>query len=244
MEWASLIQKLTMAGVISAVLCAIPSYSYSDTVYTAIDRNDEAMSGGPVEKFPESHFGMAPTRGFASRQVIEMETPDEVLSGSRSPASMEFASGGSSGTRRELIPPPARNLAPSVDPVAEQPHTDFASAVARNGVQEVAVIASDLGFFPKTIFVSRDVPVRMFVTGSSKNTLCIMMDSFQVRKQVRSQKIEEIAFTPGTPGKFRFYCPVNGMEGTLVVKELSTDRTYGQGRALTRVTASSDPVGN
>ena len=35
----------------------------------------------------------------------------------------------------------------------------------------------------------------MFVTGSSKNTLCIMMDSFQVRKQVRSQKIEEITFT-------------------------------------------------
>jgi plastocyanin domain-containing protein len=94
------------------------------------------------------------------------------------------------------------------------------SVVARKGVQEVALIASDLGFFPKTLFVSRDVPVRMYVTGSSKSTLCIMMDSFQVRKQVRSQKIEEITFTPNVPGKYRFYCPVNGMEGTMVVKEL------------------------
>ena len=49
-----------------------------------------------------------------------------------------------------------------------------------------------------------------------------MMDSFQVRKQVRAQKIEEITFTPSTPGQYRFYCPVNGMEGTMIVKELAS----------------------
>ncbi len=96
------------------------------------------------------------------------------------------------------------------------------ASMARKGVQEVSVIAGDLGFFPKTIFVTRDVPVRLFVTGASKNTLCLMMDSFQVRKQVRSQKIEEIAFTPSIPGTYRFYCPVNGMEGSMIVKELTT----------------------
>jgi hypothetical protein len=93
----------------------------------------------------------------------------------------------------------------------------------RKGVQEVSIIAGDLGFFPKTIFVSRDVPVRMFVTGASKGSLCIMMDSFNVRKQVRTNKIEEITFVPSQPGTYRFYCPVNGSEGTMVVKELTTD---------------------
>jgi plastocyanin domain-containing protein len=85
--------------------------------------------------------------------------------------------------------------------------------------------------------VSRDVPVRLFVTGASKNTLCIMMDSFQVRKQIRSQKIEEITFTPATPGKFRFYCPVNGMEGTLIVKEFTTELPGGSSaqRSVARV---------
>src|SRR5262249_37301950 len=96
-------------------------------------------------------------------------------------------------------------------------------AIRRNGgVQEVSLIAGDLGFFPRTIFVSPDVPVRMFVTGASKQSLCIMMDSFQVKKQVRSQKIEEITFTPTSPGKYRFYCPVNGMEGTMVVREIAS----------------------
>jgi plastocyanin len=96
---------------------------------------------------------------------------------------------------------------------------------SRKGTQEVSLIVSDLGYFPNTIFVSRGVPVRLFVTGSSKNPLCLIMDSFEVRKQIRTQKVEEISFLPEHPGKYRFYCPMNGMEGTLVVRELSTDRT-------------------
>lgn len=95
-------------------------------------------------------------------------------------------------------------------------------SIRRKGVQEISLIAGDLGFFPKTIFVTPDIPVRLFITGASKNSLCLMMDSFQVRKQVRSQKIEEVMFTPTTAGRYRFYCPVNGTEGTLVVRELAS----------------------
>jgi hypothetical protein len=112
-------------------------------------------------------------------------------------------------------------------PVVQQDPSEGtpASLVPRNsrGIQEVALIAGDLGFFPKVFFVSRDVPVRLFVTGASKKTLCIMMDSFQVRRQVASQRIEEITFTPSVPGQYRFYCPMNGMEGTMVVKEFASN---------------------
>ena len=89
----------------------------------------------------------------------------------------------------------------------------------REGEQEVALIASDLGFFPKTLFVTQGIPVRLYVTGASQKTLCLMLDAFQIKKQVRSRRIEELSFVPPTPGQFRFYCPVNGMEGTLLVKE-------------------------
>jgi plastocyanin domain-containing protein len=126
------------------------------------------------------------------------------LEGSRAPASAQIAP----------ADPRALN---AVTPSAGME----AHAIRRKGVQEVAVIAGDAGFFPKTVFVTRDIPVRLYVTGASKNTLCLMMDSFQVRKQIRSQKIEEISFTPGIPGKYRFHCPVNGMEGNLIVRELA-----------------------
>jgi hypothetical protein len=162
-----------------------------------------AAQPGSEEQYPESKFGTSPTQwhtgvdsGYASRAVINEETDED-------------------GT-------PVRAAAPERGPAsalgASGPNDP--GVLTRKGVQEVALIAGDLGFFPKTFFVTRDVPVRLFVTGASRSTLCIMMDSFQVRKQVRSQKIEEITFTPATPGKFRFYCPVNGMEGTMVVKEL------------------------
>ncbi|OFZ18734.1 MAG: hypothetical protein A2X94_05990 [Bdellovibrionales bacterium GWB1_55_8] len=195
-----------------------------------------ARGAAGLEHFPESRFGAPPARpdmgvssGYAIRAVDDLEARnDELDAGTwyarengaragRSPAGLEITGGS--------VPRAGSNkmadLAPPLEPAPVNP-TSAASAIARKGVQEVALIAGDLGFFPKTVFVSRDVPVRLFVTGASKNTLCIMMDSFDVRRQVKSQKIEEITFTPDTPGKFRFYCPVNGMEGTLIVKEFAT----------------------
>jgi plastocyanin len=174
-------------------------------------------------EFPSSQFGVAPqhavTSGFAADQVTDMEEGDDGSGVQHFHASRGIASVGDQPNSG--IDPSLKNGDDSKMIVSQSSEMRTANEMVRKGVQEVAIIASDLGYFPKTIFVSRDVPVRMFVTGSSKNTLCIMMDSFQVRKQIRSQKIEEITFTPSAPGKYRFYCPVNGMEGSLVVKEFS-----------------------
>ncbi len=111
-----------------------------------------------------------------------------------------------------------------------QPVQPISKSNLRTGTQEVALIASDLGFFPKTIFVTRDIPVRLFVTGASKKPLCVMLDLFNVRKQVRSQQVEEISFVPTQPGQYRFYCPINGAEGSLFVKDLSSASLSGLDR--------------
>lgn len=172
------------------------------------------------ESYPESRFGESPARiqlgtnsGYANRMMeesnLEENEPHSRSLASRSPAGKAESENRDSGSSSLSESP--MEVVPS--------SSGSQGSVSRKGVQEVAVIAGDLGFFPKTVFLTRDVPVRFFVTGASKNTLCIMMDSFQVRRQIRSQKIEEITFVPHTPGKYRFYCPVNGMEGTLVVRE-------------------------
>ncbi|MGZ3697187.1 MAG: cupredoxin domain-containing protein [Bdellovibrionota bacterium] len=172
---------------------------------------------GPGESYPESSFGQAPAHVDVTREVDTMDA------GNRKPAGLVFQDG------QPVIPPPQMkpDFHEAQAQAAEKPGApELAGAIRRNGgVQEVALIAGDLGFFPKTVFVSPDVPVRMFVTGASKQSLCIMMDSFQVKKQVRSQRIEEINFTPSSPGKYRFYCPVNGMEGTMIVREIASSST-------------------
>jgi hypothetical protein len=192
------------------------------------------------ERYPESRFGSQPSRvdlgvgpSYVRHAVSELDPLRDEIEESRaqrpvrrSPAGLESSEqarampGSSDSNGRFQTRPDGTREAP-VRPETGMPEPT-PNSMNRSGVQEVAIIASDLGYFPRTIFVTRDLPVRMFVTGASKNTRCVLMDSFQVRKQVRSQKIEEITFTPNVPGKYRFYCPVNGMEGTLIVKEYST----------------------
>ena len=120
-----------------------------------------------------------------------------------------------------------RGPAGSVDGVIVQasdkkaaPKSVARAAVNKKAVQEVSVIANDYGFFPTTIFVTQGIPVRLFVTGASQRSQCFMLDSFGVRRQIRSNKIEEISFTPDQSGNFAFTCPMNGAKGSVVVREI------------------------
>lgn len=90
----------------------------------------------------------------------------------------------------------------------------------KKAYQEAAVIVNDLGFFPSTLFVTQGIPVRLFVTGASQRSQCMILDAFGVRRQIRSNKVEEVTFTPDQIGKFAFTCPMNGARGTIIVKEL------------------------
>jgi hypothetical protein len=181
------------------------------------------------ETFPESRWGSGPLRARATDS--ELEPMREYQGGGRSPASVTArrqsdAGGGELATiDREIQSASSRpNEALPGDPLKPNP--------AKNGVQEIAVIAGDLGFFPKKIFVNRDMPVRLYVTGASRKNLCVLIDAFQVRRQVKSQKVEEVSFTPGTPGTFRMHCPINGIEGTLVVRELPAATSLAGGPSV------------
>lgn len=222
MKGVDLMAWTARAFFVCFIVLSAPSASWGGTVFAPPSKEAPLGAG---ESYPESRFGRPPMRvdmgvssGYASRAVTEMEQGDdpEAHGGNRYPAGTEW---GVAPSRKERAIASAEAGASAQAP-REPDAGNTASVVARKGVQEVAVIANDLGYYPKTLFVTRDVPVRLYVTGASKNTLCLMMDSFQIRKQIRSQKVEEITFTPANPGKYRFYCPVNGMEGTMIVKEL------------------------
>ncbi len=119
---------------------------------------------------------------------------------------------------------PGRSPAGAVKIVASDTSAHPASvvrkAVQNRAVQEVAVIANDTGFYPSTVFLTRGIGARIFITGASKKSQCFMADSFGIRRQVRSQRVEEVTFTPDHSGTFTFHCPMTGARGRFVVKEL------------------------
>lgn len=150
-----------------------------------------------AERFPESQFGAAPSAPDLGTGSLASVIADESEKGERRPAN--------EGTPDTLSP---------------GKFAEMRLPKSTKGLQEISLIVNESGFYPKTLFVTRDIPVRLFVTGSSAKNLCIMMDEFQVRRQIRSLKVEEIQFTPtSASGPYRFYCPINGLEGTLFVKD-------------------------
>jgi len=184
----------------------------------------EAMS---ADQYPDSQFGKPPAdpvtgqlplmaleKAHVARQVADIDA--QAMSTGRSPAGLNFANATAKVQTTDLPAPGA----------AQDPNPNPNSSVfgQKPVIPSSSEMANYLGFFPRAVFVTRDVPVRIFVTGASKSTLCLMIDAFNIRKQVRTQKIEEITFTPSVPGTYRYYCPVNGMEGTLVVRELGNTR--------------------
>lgn len=91
--------------------------------------------------------------------------------------------------------------------------------VYKHGVQEVSIIATDTGYLPSKVFVRRNIPVKLFLTSSSARKLCFMMDDFSVRKGVSNQTVEQVSFLPTKPGQYRFYCPVQEIEGQVIVRD-------------------------
>jgi len=87
------------------------------------------------------------------------------------------------------------------------------------GVQEFALIASDTGYFPQRIIVRRNIPVHLFLTSSSNKALCFVFDEFSIRKGIASQGMEEVRFLPTKAGQYKFYCPVQEIQGSIVVRD-------------------------
>lgn len=108
---------------------------------------------------------------------------------------------------------------PLVVAPAPEVGVEMTHAYQNSMTQEVSVIVSDQGYFPPKISVTQGVPVKMFLSASSGSTLCMMVDEWNIKKGVAPGKVEELTFTPTTPGVYRFYCPVKSIEGSLVVRE-------------------------
>lgn len=169
---------------------------------------DQVVQAGREDENPDalSRFGKS---GEASKNTAAAilhpisESSFEASGGGRAPASV---------TTRAPAGVPVATGAPKNAVLRE--------LKKKKAVQEVAVIANEYGFFPSTVFVTEGLQVRLFITGASAKSQCFMLDEFGVRRQVRSQRVEEVVFTPDHPGRYTFNCPMNGAKGQLVVRRL------------------------
>jgi len=97
------------------------------------------------------------------------------------------------------------------------------SSLTRNGsVRHVAVIAGEIAFIPSVIRLVTGIRTELSLTSTGAQPLCFISDDFNIRKQVSKGKLIQLELTPQKSGSYRFYCPINGAEGTLIVTDSIT----------------------
>ena len=115
---------------------------------------------------------------------------------------------------------PGRNPASLSPPQTIDPFAVRTQSSPGQSVRELSLIITEQGFFPTALLVTREVPVRLFVTSVGERSLCLILAGYPVQREIRVGKVEEIEFTPKASGPIRFYCPINAAEGSFLVKDL------------------------
>jgi hypothetical protein len=179
---------------------------------------DENQNEDAASRWGKSGSKMRAQQVKVAKPVAAISESSFQNSGNRAPASVRSPAGVATEAPKKKLPP-----AKTMVRVMRE----------KKAHQEAAVIVNDLGFYPSTLFFTQGIPVRLFVTGASQRSQCMIMDAFGVRRQIRSNKVEEIIFTPDQTGKFAFSCPMNGARGTVIVKALEIAE---------RLPASEQPV--
>ena len=200
----ALIVTLALGGIPKAVAVVFPDQMVVNTA--GDDENNDAIS----------RFGGASARG--AQQEAAISKPLQPISDSSFESAPGRAPASVGGRGPAMVKPHTVKIQPS-DPQSSK-GAIVRKANQKKAYQEVAVIANELGFFPSTLFLTQGIGVRLYITGASQKSQCFMLDQFGIRRQVRSQKVEEVTFTPDQSGTFSFHCPMNGARGTIVVKEL------------------------
>ena len=87
--------------------------------------------------------------------------------------------------------------------------------------QEVAIIVSENGYFPKKIFLRKNIRVKLYIASTSENTLCISSDELGINKGIKNRsELVEISFVPVKEGIFKFSCPISAyLKGEIIVRE-------------------------
>ena len=88
-----------------------------------------------------------------------------------------------------------------------------------DGEQEATITIKD-GYQPDTLVVNKGIPLRLnFDVQEEICTRTVVFNDFMIKKEFLPFAFGSVEFTPDSAGSFTFACPMDMIEGTLIVKE-------------------------
>ena len=87
------------------------------------------------------------------------------------------------------------------------------------GIQEATIVIKD-GYHPNTLIVKKGIPLRLnFGLQEKSCTGTVVFRDFDIKSALNYDDVTAVEFTPDKSGSFTFSCPMNMVQGTLIVKE-------------------------
>jgi plastocyanin domain-containing protein len=89
--------------------------------------------------------------------------------------------------------------------------------INEEGKQEATIVVKG-GYLPKTIVAKKGIPLRLNFDLQEKScTGTVVFKDFDVEQELTPFKITVVEFTPDRSGSFTFSCPMDMIQGTLLV---------------------------
>lgn len=88
-------------------------------------------------------------------------------------------------------------------------------------LREISVIITEEGFYPNKLMAFEGEKVRFFITSTTKDKQCFILQKHKLFLGVDQGKVNEGELVLDQTGRFRFYCPTNKKEGYLTVLKKS-----------------------
>lgn len=83
--------------------------------------------------------------------------------------------------------------------------------------REISIIVTKEGYYPKSISVFEGEKVKFYVTSTTEEPHCMIVESHKVFVAANKGKVTEAEATFDKPGEFAFYCPSSKNDGKVVV---------------------------
>ena len=87
----------------------------------------------------------------------------------------------------------------------------------KNPLREVSIIVTPEGYYPDKIAVFEGEKVRFFVTSTTDDPHCFVIDKHKIFLGATKGKMTEGESIFNSPGKYKFYCPSYKAKGSLTV---------------------------
>lgn len=101
--------------------------------------------------------------------------------------------------------------------LAQEPSSILDAKRFERPKRDFSIIATESGYFPKSLSVYVGEQIRFYVTSSASKDQCFLVKDHPIYLSAKLGRIDEGEVEFKSPGRFEYYCPTTSFKGVITV---------------------------